>query len=1064
MSFTVYKSSAGSGKTFTLVKEYLCMVLQRPYSFRTILAITFTNKAANELKERVLLYLRELSSDASSENSSVKKFMLPILIKETGLDEAQIKGKAAITLSLILHNYSDFAIGTIDSFVHRIIKSFAYDLKLPLTFEVEMDDEEHLNRAIDILINKIGLDEDLTSILVNFTQLKISEESDWNIEKDLLKFSKTLINEDGRKGVEKIKDLSSDDFKEIARKTSRFNTEFKKKIVAIAKQATDLIHGNNISEKSFYYGTKGIGAYFKKLAKYLNEDFSPNTYVVKTIDEDIWWAKKADDSEINLIDSIKDELRSYYLQIAEILNEDLEKFHLYKIIHKQIYAVAVLNEIGKILEELKHQNNLIHISEFNKRVAEIVFNEPVPFIYERLGERYKNFLIDEFQDTSVLQWQNFIPLIDNSLAEGHFNMIVGDGKQAIYRFRSGEVEQFACLPEFYKAENLPLYKEREENIKRNFREEFLDQNYRSKKEIIKFNNAFFKVISSKLEPEYQNIYKDLEQKYDQDKSGGYVQIEMIADAKGEEWTNQNLQKIRETIDEILSDEFTHKDITVLCRSNDEITSIANFLLEHNYPIITSESLVLSRSAEVNLMVSFFRYLVNPNEKIFKANILKFLVETESVKESLEEVLEFVHPNNANDENRLPEEDVFLDYLKSYDYQINQAQLLSLSVYDLAEELIRLFGFNAKPDPFIQFFLDAIMKSSANEHADIFSFIEWWDRNQGKESVIIPEGMDAIQILSIHKSKGLEFPVVIYPFANNNVRTTISNSWIDLEDDNLPQLHSFYLPLSKKETLKTAYSEVFIQESNKSLLDLLNVLYVVCTRPTERLYIITEHPGTKKSENESVTKLIQYFLQQSSMYDEGLLKYSFGSRGERKKREMEVQDQKLELEIMISENWRNKILMSTNAPDVWDLENPEKNKEWGNLIHLILSKINIKHDAEMVISHFLESGIIRKDDENEVSAVIHKLLNHEVAGSFFKEGIKAKNEAEILLPDGHLFRPDRIIFEENDLIIIDYKTGKLENKHKHQISGYAKSLADMGYENIRKVLIYINEDVQVMELT
>ena len=218
MNFTVYKSSAGSGKTFTLVKEYLVMVIKQPASFRNILAITFTNKAANELKERVINYLQVLSSDDASPDNAAIKFMLPALVNQTGLNPELIRERAAKTLSLILHNYSDFAIGTIDSFVHRIIKTFAYDLNLPINFDVEMDADEHLNRAIDILINKIGVDAELTEILVNFTKLKTSEEADWKIENDLLKFSRTLIREDSLERIEKLKGLTHEDFKDVARK------------------------------------------------------------------------------------------------------------------------------------------------------------------------------------------------------------------------------------------------------------------------------------------------------------------------------------------------------------------------------------------------------------------------------------------------------------------------------------------------------------------------------------------------------------------------------------------------------------------------------------------------------------------------------------------------------------------------------------------------------------------------------------------------------------------------------------------------------------------------------
>ncbi len=1063
MSFTVYKSSAGSGKTFTLVKEYLCMVLKQPTSFRNILAITFTNKAANELKERVLSYLRELSSELDIESSSVKKFMLPVLIEETELDETTIKERAGTTLSLILHNYSDFAIGTIDSFVHRIIKTFAYDLKLPLNFDIELDDEEHLNRAIDILINRIGIDPDLTNILINFTKLKTTEEVDWQIEKDLLKFSKTLINEDGREAIDKIKELNNADFKEIAQKTSKFIKDFKAQINPLAQKAVNLIKSKNISDKSFYYGTKGISVYFKKLSQTRNEDFIPNSYVKKTIEEDIWFGGKVDVVETDLINVVKDELRDYYLQIAEIIDQELERFQLYRIIHKQIYAVAVLSEIGKILEEQKHQNNIIHISEFNKRVADIVFNEPVPFIYERLGERYKSFLIDEFQDTSVLQWQNFIPLIDNSLAEGNFNMIVGDGKQAIYRFRNGEVEQFARLPKLFKADKLPLAAEREQNLIRNFEEKNLSRNYRSKKEIIEFNNLFFNCISEKLVDDYRNIYEGLKQEFDKDNTGGYVHIDLIEGGRGEAWIDSNLDKIKGIVDELIKDEFSFKDITILCRSNLEITTVANFLLQHNYPIITSESLVLGGSAEVNLIIAILNHLINPTEKIYKANILKYLVETECVKEKLEEAMTFTQSPQTDDNEVLNQVDPFLNYLIEHDRQINSAYLLSLPIYDLIEELIRVFHLNDEVNPFVLFFLDAVMRCNSKEQADVFSFLEWWQRNQSKESVVIPEDLNAIQILSIHKSKGLEFPVVIYPFANNNVKTTKSHSWINLQDDYLPKLQSFYLPLSKKEAENTAYADVFQEEVNKSLLDLLNVLYVAFTRPTERLYVISEKLGKSKTASESVSKLILFFLNHAGVFEEAKLAYTFGERVQKKKLSEETSNQTVELKSFISENWRQKLLISTNAPEVWDIHNPEKNKEWGNLIHLILSKIQYKEDSEKVVSQFVESGIIRAAEVKEILKVIDKLMNHQQAGQFFKSGLEVKNEAEILMADGHVLRPDRLIFNKDQLSIIDYKTGKPETKHEQQINGYAKNLAVMGYKNIQKYLIYINEDIQVLEV-
>jgi len=508
-NFVVYKSSAGSGKTHTLVKEYLKLVIIQPSQYRSILAITFTNKAANEMKQRILNNLKEIADFGNYSQSASVKYMLTDLITETGLDKNLIAERASSILQSILHNYSDFAITTIDSFIHGIIRSFAFDLKLPVNFEVEMDTDDLIEKVIDLLLSKVGIEEDLTKILVDFTKSKTDDEKSWNIDRELKVFAKFLLNEDSQAHIQKLKNLTLKDFSNIYKKIKQSVSYFEETLKREAKSALDLISLKGISEAAFYRGKTGISSFFQYIVSNRFDKLQPNSYVLRTIEEDKWYSAKASQDEIKAISEIKDYLVGHYNNIIRFTEQHYNRYIILNQIKRNLYPMALLNEIEKVIDDYKAENNILLISEFNKKIAEIVLNEPVPFIYERTGEKYKHFLIDEFQDTSELQWLNLIPLLDNSLAEGNLIMIVGDGKQAIYRWRNGDVEQFARLPEIYKDKDTPLHQQREMNFKRQYDENILRKNYRSKNQIVRFNNEFFSFISQKLSETHKDIYKDI---------------------------------------------------------------------------------------------------------------------------------------------------------------------------------------------------------------------------------------------------------------------------------------------------------------------------------------------------------------------------------------------------------------------------------------------------------------------------------------------------------------------------------------------------------------------------
>ena len=507
-NFTIYKSSAGSGKTFTLVKEYLALALndaaKPPQSYKHILAVTFTNKAAAEMKERIIKALKELAEDDYSTISSGTRTMLAALKEHKKLnavkkvDDVTIRMRSKNILTAILHNYSDFAIGTIDSFVQKVVRTFAFDLKIPMSFDIEMDDDKLLTQAIDLLLAQIGNDEKLTKALIEFTESKTDEEKSWHIENDLKLFAKNLLTEEGSVYIDKLKNLTIDDFFGIKDSLTIELKKFEIFINSCGNEGLEIIKRGGVEHEKFAGGANGIGKYFTYLFEIRIDKLTPTATVQKNIDSENWYSGKASKDDKASIDAIAGALKNIFTKATEYVEKYKSEYIVFSLINKNIYSLAVLNEIEKLLNEYKAENNILHISEFNKMIAKIVMNEPIPFIYERLGEKYNNYLIDEFQDTSVLQFQNLLPLIDNSLATGHFTMLVGDGKQAIYRWRGGEVEQFAMLPEIFKHNNNELVLERQKALIRNHNPEVLKNNFRSKREVIEFNNSLFRFLGNTL--------------------------------------------------------------------------------------------------------------------------------------------------------------------------------------------------------------------------------------------------------------------------------------------------------------------------------------------------------------------------------------------------------------------------------------------------------------------------------------------------------------------------------------------------------------------------------------
>lgn len=1057
MSFTVYKSSAGSGKTFTLVKEYLKLILPEPGKYRHILAITFTNKAANEMKERVLFNLKELAKPSEKRDPKVSQNILPLLVNETGLAEIEIITKSAEALKLILHNYSDFAIGTIDSFSHRVIRTFAHDFGLPVNFNVELDSDDLLETVIDLMLDKVGDNKELTDLLVKFLESRMGEDRSWNIDTTLMDFARVLLNEVGVRHIEKLKNLKLADFDRIVSEIYRQINAFENKIQKIAEEGIELIEKNGIPFSAFYQGEKGIGGYFGKLAKNRMESLGSDSYTSKTVAEDKWSGGKSSSDDISKINGIKEKLTELYMAIRQERDLHQNKYLFLKMLTKTIYPLAVLNEIDQTLSAFKKQNNIVHISEFNRRIAEIVLNEPVPFIYERLGEKFNHVLIDEFQDTSQLQWSNLQPLIENSLASGYFNLIVGDGKQAIYRWRNGDVNQFTELPSIPGSDTNPLLMDREKILTANFTSHPLNKNFRSRFEIVDFNNRFFAFLSQEYSSELGKVYEDPVQENDIGKTGGYVNIEFIEPKEETEtYREATLNRILERIHELELQKFQWQDIAILCRKNKDGSDIARFLLNSGIKVISSESLLLSQSSEVNFITGLMKILNGPSNPIITAELITYLFQKGLLKGlGLHEILLKINKDN-------PAHTLF-KILEDQQFRISFSQLHSMPVFELTEELIRQFSLNSVVDPYLQFFLDAVMRYSRKNSTSTSAFLDWWETKKDKLSVIIPEGLNAVRIMSVHKAKGLQFPVVIYPFAQDKKDFSRTFLWVDIADDDLVGLKSAIIK-PQKDLLDTDYKGYYEEEERRSLIDLVNILYVAMTRAEERLYVLTQPAPENNSKTPSIPLFFDNFFKSTGEKIDGKREYESGKPFEH---EVKLKDEisgNTTLSSFISNDWRKKVFIRARAPEIWDINDPQKKNQWGNLVHTVLSEITTINDLEKVMEEVTSSGMIDYGDKERLKSTIQEILNNPATSPLFAEGVAVRKEAEILLSDGNTLRPDRVILDGDHVTLIDYKTGKPDEKHERQLRDYEHRLLEMGYREIRKFLLYTTPEVRLVEIS
>jgi ATP-dependent exoDNAse (exonuclease V) beta subunit len=1051
-NFQIYSASAGSGKTFTLVKEYLKILLlsENPFKFQQILAVTFTNKAAGEMKERVIQNLKTFSNFE-------KNNMLSIICEETKLNEATIFNNSKIILNAILQNYGAFNITTIDSFTHKIIRTFAHDLKLPMNFEVEMDAESLLNEAVDIVISKIGENKELTSLLVNYSIQKLDDDKSWDIALELKDFAKIILNENHTNHLKALKDISIEEFKQLKNKLQAANKKIEKEFEEIGSKALAIIKENGLEIKEFGYNGE-FPNHFIKLQKIRQQKPGVIKFdgrLNKTIEENKnLYAAKTDTASKEIIDSIKSQLIELYYISKQLFETSYGTYILNSILVESLIPLAVLNYINSALEEIKQENNILLNAEFNQLISDTIKDEPAPFIYERLGEKFRYYFLDEMQDTSQLQWKNLIPLIENALtSENELGetgqlLLVGDAKQSIYRWRGGNPEQFIALSlEEVNKENNPFYVEKHLSN--------LDTNYRSYSEIIEFNNGFFKFISQFLaNKNYSNLYVEGNSQKITNNIGGFVQLSFIEKEKDDEEKDMVYPKKVLEIIQNLDASFQKNEVCVLVRTKVQGIAIANYLSENNIEIISSETLLLKNNEKVNFIISILNVVNNPLNKEYKAKMLYFLYNHLQLNIPKHQFLSsFINLNNTE----------FFNQLKEYNLFFSYQEYLQTPFYESFEYIIRSFNLISESDSDIQFFLDFVFEYQQKKQPSIDDFLELWELKKDKLSIVAPEAENAVRIMTVHKAKGLEFPIVIYPYDIDIYNQIKPKVWC--KHPEISTIDSFLVNYSSKLNYVGAQGEQLVQERKEALeLDNFNILYVALTRAVEQLYIVSEKRNITKSESELkyTSSLFINYLTAQNLWNPEVLDYSFGNPKRVVIPIIEVSNTTTQT-AFVSNSWKNhNISIVANSSLLWDTEQG-KAIGYGNLIHEILSKIKTKNDINEVVKQYVFNGTISKNEQKEISKTLISVVNHPQLKPYFQQNNKVFNEQEIITDDKKSIIPDRLVINNNKVTIIDYKTGNPDKKHQQQLLKYATILENLNYSIDKKIVVYINSEIFIEEV-
>ncbi|WP_378103633.1 UvrD-helicase domain-containing protein [Chryseobacterium sp. sg2396] len=1043
-SYTVINASAGSGKTYVLVQRLLMICLRYPnqqQSIRNILALTFTNKAANEMKERIITWLSNFSADNFAENGDLKNIQKAF--EEEGLkitiDELHYRAKKM--LDYVLHNYSTLNIGTIDRFNSRLVRSFSYELGLAKNFNLEIEAEPFLIEAVDKMLDQIGENEAISNSFMDYVDYSLENNERINLNKSLYGSAKEFVKDIHYEHLKNNKDFDNTNYENIKNTLRKEISLNKKQAVELATQSIELFRSRNIEIEDFAQGKNGIGGFFTKVLDFYQQK-RPGFPFPTTAEESVvnnyrkGASSKSKNKEPEILE-VLDQLLENRMQLILLYIETQKK----EKILSALLPLKVNKDIQDELKKIEEENDLVLLSKFNILINENLKNEPSAFIYEKVGSQFQHYFFDEFQDTSELQWQNFLPLRDHSISTENTSFtLVGDPKQSIYRFRGGESK--LMLDIINKKERTP--KQADLLV--------LKDNWRSAKNIVRFNNELYQYHSEYLTEEHKNIFGTDGIQDPKSSIEGRVKVNLIENLTNEDFYNDTSERMRKDLQEILDNGFRFSDITILCRGNFDIFSYSQKLgnlkvkykgEETNIKTISDKGLTLELSNTLKAVVEFLRWETNPKNKpnlimmmyylnkLGRIHMEDFTLEMKAILdiEGHEEVLQFIH--------------------HTYALQLRQDNFPRFNLYNFIEYYINEFSAENKETDFLLNFLEMLFNFTQNAGASIKEFLKYWDEEASSYTIQASENIDAIQIMTIHKAKGLEFPIVFIPMMNKNRDAEFTN-WFETTTDSA--LRSVNInQFSKNLEVYDEEIEIFNkQNAYKNMVDRLCLQYVATTRPVEQLFFYIQK-ANKTSNNLELLEFLQSKnpenLDEFDIYQirpEMLKKYS-----KDKASHFETKD----IPALKNVNEKNTSIK---------IATPSKNYQVrvekvriGLFVHELLSQINTAKDIRKVLECYVLEGHITIEESKEIHRNLEDIIRNNA--EFFDEKWEVINEKDIMITENgesRVYRPDRILKSDEGYIIVDFKTGDPSEKDERQIENYKNILEKLGRKVLKTQLIYL----------
>ena len=1080
-ALTVYKASAGSGKTFTLASEYITLVVKNPQDYKKILAVTFTNKATQEMKTRILSQLYGIAHKLPDSQAYYEQ-----VLQKTGFPELTIRENAAEALSLLTHHYNEFRVQTIDAFFQSVLRNLARELNLTANLRIDLNDEQVEAQAVDELINSLEEGEEVLTWIRDYIDKNIEDDKGWNVIGQIKDFGKNIFKDfykdhkaelDSRFREESFFDDFITDLRKIRKESPK----------KVKEQARKLLQKISDAGVDTGYFIKGLCGYITKQFENEPTDEGPSANVLKCLDSpDNWLLKKCPAGEKERISALISE--SWYddlLLLEQYRKECWKEYQSSNLTLKHLSQLRLLHAISEAVDEINKDTNRFMLSNTQSLLSTLMKDTDTPFVFEKMGAYLKHIMIDEFQDTSTIQWTNFRKLLDNCMAqiESH-NLIVGDVKQSIYRWRQGDWKLLNNIEHDFSEEQIKI--------------EPLETNYRSEENIIRFNNAFFTqaVIQTVKELESDDIkgasqlieaYKEIEQKPRKDDGKGSVHIKLFPyDKKAVSEYNENvLNELINNIRELLNRGYKQKDIAILVRSKGVIQDIADkFQSEFgtDVSIVSDEAFQLDASLAVNVIIAALRLLTHPDDKLAEGKLVK-LYQQQVIQADRDNNALFVDEGERELKSFLPS-----GYVDKFDF------LLRLSLVDLVDEIYSLFNLGSLEgqSAYVCTFYDTLNEYLRDHPADIDDFIEEWEDSLSSNTIQSDE-VDGIRLITIHKSKGLEYDNVLIPFCDWGLEKTVGNTiWCPGDNKEKPYGDLPLIPVDfSKKMIGTVFEDDYKEEHLQNTVDNMNLLYVAFTRAGKNLFITGKKASkstfTKLQNGNTATdrsQIIQLVIDNlanelpEAMVDDAsdkeAISFDFGTlldceqRVDKKKStenpfELTPKTHKLKIETFphpVSFRQSNKSHDFINGEDI-DPSDAKRYIKVGNILHQLFSTILTEDDIEPRLKELEQEGVIYNDEvtSRELQNKIANALMNEKVKDWFSSRWKLFNECTILDYDkesGDIYehRPDRVMTDGKEIIVVDFKFGKPREEYHEQVQRYMSLLMRMGYEKVSGYIWYV----------